>query len=143
VEPADRISELQNHISVLENGSADLHTLQKIALVCVENPVEDFSLSPLSHGLNFGVDPLPPIGGSRQIKSLGTDIWMDGKSFDRLFTSLVRFLDPSKVGVSSKFSSAMTILKMRIIGGRSLRVWFDSASGDARKSSSISRGSRK
>lgn len=97
VEPADRVAELQNYIGALEGGSADLHTLQKLALLCVENPVEDISLSPLTHSPSFGATSLPMFGNSRHIQSLGADMWLDGKNCDRLFTALVDFLEPSRV----------------------------------------------
>jgi CLIP-associating protein 1/2 len=93
------MAELQNYISALESGSADLRTLQKLALLCIENPVDDVALSPLSHSPSFGVASLPLIGGSRQIQSLGADMWMDGKNCDRLFTALVNFLEPSRVSL--------------------------------------------
>jgi CLIP-associating protein 1/2 len=109
VGPVDRMAELQEYTSALESGSADLSTIQKLALLCVENPVDDVSPSSLSHSPSFEVRGLPSIGSSRQIPSLGADMWADGKNCDRLFTALVNFLVPTKVNLYVGFVASRGI----------------------------------
>lgn len=95
-ETSDRIQELQRYISLLENGSADVHTLQKLVLLCAENPVAE-PFSPLSPDSEFPSSPSPFIDNSRSIPSLYSDLWDNNKNFEKLFRALMEFLVPTRV----------------------------------------------
>ncbi|KAF7301458.1 hypothetical protein MIND_00711100 [Mycena indigotica] len=91
----DRSQELQGYIQALEN-SGDVHTLQKIALLAVENPVSDAAASPLSPEFALPTSPSPFVNASHSLPSLHTDMWSKNKNFDRLFNALLAFLQPEK-----------------------------------------------
>ncbi|KAF7331912.1 hypothetical protein MKEN_00071500 [Mycena kentingensis (nom. inval.)] len=74
----DRIQELQGYIAALETDG-DVHTLKKIALLAIENPVSDTVPSPLTAEFGYPSSPSP-----------------FNKNFDRLFNALLAFLQPSK-----------------------------------------------
>jgi CLIP-associating protein 1/2 len=94
LEPSDRIQELQSFIVALEQHPVSIRVLQKLALLCIENPVLDPS-SPLSSGFSAPASPSP--FSARPIPSLHSDIWAKDKNFERLFNALIKFLDPSRV----------------------------------------------
>lgn len=103
VQASDRVAELVQYISALESGSADARTLQKLALLCVENPIKD-PLSPSGSNGEFSdpVSPTPFSGNVRSVPSLHKDLWTEDKHFDRLFDGLMRLLTPTRVRPSSR-----------------------------------------
>ncbi|KAF7965882.1 hypothetical protein HWV62_32610 [Athelia sp. TMB] len=95
IEPYDRTQELRGFITALEQGQVTIRVLQKVALLCIENPVADPS-SPTSP---FSTPASPSPFEARKIPPLHADIWTKDKNFERLFNALVTFLDPSRVSV--------------------------------------------
>ncbi|KAF8138205.1 clasp N terminal-domain-containing protein [Boletus edulis] len=59
IEPADRVEELQNFVTALEDGNADVRVLQKLALLCSNNPIPADTASPLSPRLGLPSSPSP------------------------------------------------------------------------------------
>jgi CLIP-associating protein 1/2 len=94
VEPSDRVQELKNFIDALEQQPINIRVLQKLALLCIENPVVD-QTSPLSSSFSAPSSPSP--FSARPIPSLHSDMWANDKNFERLFNALMKFLDPSRV----------------------------------------------
>jgi CLIP-associating protein 1/2 len=94
VEPADRVRELQGFITALEKQSVSIRVLQKLALLCLENPTIDPASPSLS---NFSIPASPSPFNTRAIPSLHSDMWIADKNFERLFNALIKFLDPSRV----------------------------------------------
>ncbi|KII95772.1 hypothetical protein PLICRDRAFT_48721 [Plicaturopsis crispa FD-325 SS-3] len=94
VQAEDRVQELQTYIAALENGDASIRVLQKLALLCIENPVME-PPSPTS-SVYTPASPSPFILTSRALPSLHPDMWTNDKSFERLFNALIKFLDPSQ-----------------------------------------------
>ena len=92
VEPADRIHELNSYIAALEEGDASIRVLQKLALLCVENPVVEPSSPPSSP---YPTSPSPFHSSARSVPSLHGDIWAKDKNFHRLFNALIKFLSPT------------------------------------------------
>ncbi|KAF7313627.1 hypothetical protein HMN09_00519100 [Mycena chlorophos] len=95
VSDVDRVQELQGYIIALESDG-DVHTLQKVALLSLENPATDAAASPLSSDFALPASPSPFVSMSRSLPSLHSDMWAKNKNFDRLFNALVAFLQPSK-----------------------------------------------
>jgi CLIP-associating protein 1/2 len=95
-EPSDRVQALQGYITALENGDADIRVLQKLALLCSENPVAETPSPPLSPDFEYPNSPSPFLESSRSLMSLHSDIWDHNKNFERLFNALIQFLDPMK-----------------------------------------------
>ncbi|KAL4081701.1 clasp N terminal-domain-containing protein [Scleroderma yunnanense] len=96
VETEDRLQEFQEYISALEEGDADVRVLQKLTLICANNPIPADSASPLSPGLGLPSTTSPFIAITRSLPPLIPDMWMKDKSFERLFGSLIKYLEPSK-----------------------------------------------
>ncbi|KAF8211346.1 clasp N terminal-domain-containing protein [Mycena galopus ATCC 62051] len=96
VDDVDRVQELQNYIGMLENDDADVSVLQKLALLSLENPVTETASSPLSPEFGYPASPSPFVNPSRSLPSLHADMWGKNKNFDRLFNSLLSFLQPTK-----------------------------------------------
>lgn len=94
---AEQFDELQRHINSLENGSADVDCLQKLAMFSTLYPVPE-TLSSLSQDSDFSIAGLP-----HWTIPKGNEFWAKEKSCDRLFEALRRFLDPSKVWPGVKF----------------------------------------
>lgn len=94
---AEQFGELQRHIESLENGSADVDCLQKLAMFSTLYPVPE-TLSSLSQDSNFSIAGLP-----QWTIPKGNEFWAKEKSCDRLFEALRRFLDPSKVWSNVRF----------------------------------------
>ena len=88
---AEQFDELQHHIKSLENGSADVDCLQKLATFSTLYPVPE-TLSSLSQDSDFCIAGLP-----QWTIPKGNEFWAKERSCDRLFEALRRFLDPSKV----------------------------------------------
>ncbi|KAH9951783.1 clasp N terminal-domain-containing protein [Amylocystis lapponica] len=94
---ADCVRELQDHISALEQGLADVLVLKKLALLCSQTRVPaDEPTSPLSPAFSVPLTPSPLIGSSGNSSSLASDIWSQNKNFDRLLSALLEFLDSKK-----------------------------------------------
>ncbi|KAI6047375.1 clasp N terminal-domain-containing protein [Pisolithus marmoratus] len=83
LEAEDRLQELHEYVSALEKGDADIRVLQKLSLVCANNPIPPDSASPLSPGL--GLPPTMSPFLATRISSV-------------LFDSLMKFLQPSTDG---------------------------------------------
>ncbi|EKM59683.1 uncharacterized protein PHACADRAFT_170270 [Phanerochaete carnosa HHB-10118-sp] len=95
-EHADRKEELRGYIAALERGPADVLVLQKLALFCRENPANE-PISPISPDFSGGpLSPSPLFGSSHTLPGLKTDLWVQGKAFERLFAALVLCLDPTR-----------------------------------------------
>ncbi|KAF8845660.1 hypothetical protein BDN67DRAFT_993328 [Paxillus ammoniavirescens] len=96
VEPGDRVHELHEFIGALESDAADVRVLQKLALLCTNNPIPADTTSPLSHGLGLPSSPSPLISITRALPPLIPDMWTKDRSFDHLFDGMMKFLDPTK-----------------------------------------------
>lgn len=99
----EQFDELQRHISSLENDSANVDCLQKLAMFSTLYPVPE-TLSSLSQYADFAIAGLP-----QWTIPKGNEFWAKEKSCDRLFEALRRFLDPSKVLLSAS-SHFLTLL---------------------------------
>ncbi|KAF9468966.1 clasp N terminal-domain-containing protein [Collybia nuda] len=91
-----RIQELQGYIAAVIQGSPGINVLQKLALLCLENPVTESPSPPPSPGYGLPNSPSPFAMPSRSLPSLHADMWDKDKNFERLFNALVGFLEPSK-----------------------------------------------
>ena len=95
-EPSDRREELNGYIAQLEQGSADTRVLKKLAILCRLSPVNE-PLSPISPALSDPASQSPVFGLSRSLPLLKSDLWTQGKLFDRTFDAVIQSLDPAKV----------------------------------------------
>lgn len=86
---SERLAELKGHITLLETGEIFKEGLQKLALLCLENPVRD------SGSLDEHSSPSPffpqAVSGSSH-----SDLWDTDRMFSKLFGALMAFLQPSK-----------------------------------------------
>lgn len=96
VETPDREEAVKTCIVALEDGSADVSVLKKLARLCSQNPVHE-PLSPVSPGFSAPLTPSPMDGAARPLTASKSDYWTHDKLFDHLFSALVKFLDPRKV----------------------------------------------
>lgn len=94
-EPSAKLQGLTRYVTALETGVADVHTLKKLALLCIENPIHDPS-SPLSPSLSFPLSP-SPLPDSVRVRLLHSNMWTEGRLFDRMVGALIQFLKPEKV----------------------------------------------
>ena len=94
----DREETLKTYITPLEQGSADVPVLKKLARLCMQNPVHE-PLSPVSPAFSVPLTPSPLDGYARQLSPSKSDYWRQDRLFDQLFNALVNFLDPRKVCV--------------------------------------------
>lgn len=138
-EVEDRLQEFQEYISALEEGGADVRVLQKLTLICANNPVPADSASPLSPGLGLPSTTSPFIAITRSLPPLIPDMWIKNKSFERLFDGLMKYLEPSKVSVNAISSG---LVHHHFLGCGTVGVWFDCSLGDNQKSSRSPRGPR-
>lgn len=91
----DRIEELHNIISELEDGSAGVDSLKRLTLICMQLPAVEHSsppLSPLSHP--SGPTPL----NFPNLIEAHNDVWEKDNTFDRFFKALIQYLAPERVG---------------------------------------------
>jgi CLIP-associating protein 1/2 len=109
VDSNNRVIELQGYISALAEGDPGVHVLQKLALLCIENPVAESASPPPSPSFGFPSSPSPFIAPSRSLPSMQAEIWDKDKNFERLFNALVQFLEPSKVRRPFDFTPIMLI----------------------------------
>ncbi|OJT13545.1 Protein STU1 [Trametes pubescens] len=91
----ERDDSLKASVVALEDGSADVAALKKLARLCAQNPAHD-PLSPVSPGFAVPLTPSPMDRVARPLVTHQTDYWTQDKLFDHLFTALVKFLDPRK-----------------------------------------------
>ena len=92
----DREEALKGFVAALEQGSADVPVLKKLAQLCSQNPVQE----PRSPGLpafSVPLTPSPVDGFARQLSPSRSAFWAHDRLLDQLFNALVRFLDPRKV----------------------------------------------
>lgn len=101
MEPADRVEELHEFVTVLEEGDADVRVLQKLALLCSSNPIPADTASPLSTRLGLPSSPSAIIPVMRTLPPIVPDMWTKERGFDRLFDGLLKFLEPTRVRLSS------------------------------------------
>ena len=94
----DREETLKTYITPLEQGSADVPVLKKLARLCMQNPVHE-PLSPVSPAFSVPLTPSPLDGYARQLSPSKSDYWRQDRLFDQLFNALVKFLDPRQVRV--------------------------------------------
>ena len=94
-------SDLKRFVDVLEQGTADIAAMKKLALLSREYPARDnLSLSGFSSSMSFPASPTP----KGKVPKLGlgeANIWKDEKLFDRLFAGLMEYLSKSKDKVRS------------------------------------------
>lgn len=95
VDSSKRTAELEGFINALEQPPVGVRVLQKLALLCIENPVAD----PSSPASNLSLPSSPSPFETREIPPLHKDIWTQDKRFQRLFNALIAFLEPSRVSV--------------------------------------------
>ncbi|KAI0356623.1 hypothetical protein OH77DRAFT_1423568 [Trametes cingulata] len=91
----ERDETLNTYIVALEEGSADVAALKKLARLCSQNPAHE-PLSPVSPGFAVPLTPSPLDGAARPLPTSKSDYWTQDKLFDRLFAALVKFLDPRR-----------------------------------------------
>ncbi|OSC99183.1 hypothetical protein PYCCODRAFT_1480052 [Trametes coccinea BRFM310] len=91
----DREETVNTFIVALEDGTADISVLKKLARLCSKNPSHE-PLSPVSPGFSAPLTPSPMNIPARPLESGRVDYWAQDKLFDRLFSALVKFLDPHK-----------------------------------------------
>ena len=95
-EPSDHKDELNGYITALERGTADIRVLKKLARLCVASPVNEL-ISPISPALAGPLSSSPQSGGPRSLLSFNSDLWDQDKAFERLFSALMQYLDPTRV----------------------------------------------
>ena len=95
-EASGGVQELQGYIAAVASGDPGTQVLQKLALLCLENPITEPPSPPPSPGLGLPISPSPFISPSWPLPSLHGEMWDANKNFDRLFSALVEFLDPAK-----------------------------------------------
>ena len=87
---------LRPFIAALEEDSADVPVLKKLARLCTQNPVNE-PLSPVSPAFSGGLAVVPVDGFARQQPQTKSEYWTQDKLFDQLFNALVQFLERRKV----------------------------------------------
>ena len=90
-EASDRKDELNSYIDALEHGTADIRVLKKLALLSMASPMDE-PISPISPALTGS-----QFGTAHSLLSLKPDLWDQDKAFERLFISLMHYLDPARV----------------------------------------------
>lgn len=94
----DATTELQGYITALDQGTADVPTLKKLATFCVAHPSVD-AISPLSSSLSMPASPSPFISSAGILPLLKPELWTENRSFSRLLDALQKFLSPDKVNL--------------------------------------------
>lgn len=92
-----KVSELKRFITALADESADITILKKLALLSMENPVQE-DLSEMSAAFSFPATP-SPLNLQFKRGALKTTIWDEEKLFDRLFNALMQYLTYQKVSL--------------------------------------------
>ena len=93
---ADAATELQRYITALDQGTADVSMLKKLATFCVAHPSVE-AISPLSSSLSMPASPSPFISSALLLPSLKPELWTENRNFTRLFNALQKFLSSDKV----------------------------------------------
>ncbi|KAJ3909224.1 clasp N terminal-domain-containing protein [Lentinula edodes] len=93
-ESSNAQTDLENYISVLEEGDPHLSTLQKLVFLCIENPAIDV-LSPLSPDSLYPMSP-SPFTSSGPVPTLHRDMWEKNRNFDKLFNALGSYMVSTK-----------------------------------------------
>ncbi|KAL1706731.1 clasp N terminal-domain-containing protein [Schizophyllum commune] len=83
-------SELNAYITQLEGDDWDVRTLQKLALICKERPAAPSASPPLSPRIDEPANPFAPP------ESDNSELWKQGRAFDRLFEALLKALNPER-----------------------------------------------
>ncbi|KAJ2965535.1 hypothetical protein NUW54_g14086 [Trametes sanguinea] len=108
----DREETVNTFIVALEDGTADISVLKKLARLCSKNPSHE-PLSPVSPGFSAPLTPSPMNIPARPLETGKVDYWAQDKLFDRLFSALVKFLDPHKVSaMRSRNLNSMLIARV-------------------------------
>lgn len=94
-ESSNAQTDLENYISVLEEGDPHLSTLQKLVFLCIENPAIDV-LSPLSPDSLYLMSP-SPFTSSGPVPTLHRDMWEKNRNFDKLFNAVGSYMVSTKV----------------------------------------------
>jgi CLIP-associating protein 1/2 len=94
--PATLEQELDELISELDNGDADVAALKRLALICQETTSSDLSSPPLSPDGRHPSSPTPLVP-SLSTNQLYSNIWEKNKTFERFFKALMTYLDPERV----------------------------------------------
>ncbi|KAF8897283.1 clasp N terminal-domain-containing protein [Infundibulicybe gibba] len=102
LEPSDCVEELQKCLVAFQRDEVDVNVLQKLALLCIENPVAANDSPPPSPGYDPS-SPSPFITGSRSLPSVQSKMWDKDKSFERLFNGLILFMDHSRDGEAIEY----------------------------------------
>lgn len=87
----ERVNDLQDITTALENDLADVAALKQLAIICAENPVPEANSE--SH---LPTSPTSPISKRSQIMS-HTKLWETDQTFEKLFKALMAYMQPSKV----------------------------------------------
>lgn len=89
--------ELKRCVVALEQGTADVSVLKKLALLSRDHPArDDLTLSGLSMSMSFPASPTP-MGNMPKLGLGESNIWTEEKLFDRLFSGLMEYLKQEKV----------------------------------------------
>ena len=90
---AAKMSELNQYITELEQGSANVEILQKLALLCIDNPIDE-PQSPIL----APVRPSSPTSASEKFRhTLVLNMWTKDKNFERMLAGLLKYLTDTKV----------------------------------------------
>ncbi|KAF9485369.1 hypothetical protein BDN70DRAFT_871407 [Pholiota conissans] len=84
-------------ISKLDSGDADVAALKRLALICVETSSSDLSSPPISPGTRHPSSPTPLPPSQKPTSLLHSDVWEKNKTFDRFFKALMKYLEPERV----------------------------------------------
>jgi CLIP-associating protein 1/2 len=89
-----QLSELKRCTVALEDGSADVKALKKLALICLDNPVDE-NLSSGMTSFSFPTTP-PAVSMLAQMKA-DQSIWGKERIFHRMLDALLGFLTEMRV----------------------------------------------
>ncbi|PPQ79539.1 hypothetical protein CVT25_003421 [Psilocybe cyanescens] len=86
--------ELDALISQLDKGDIDVPALQRLAIICMENAVVEPS-SPSMSTASYPSSPTP-LTPAHSLPTLHVDIWEKNKTFEKLFSALMKYLEPTR-----------------------------------------------
>jgi len=89
--PSDRVQDLQDITTALEDNVADVAALKRLAIICMENPIPEGTSEP-----HLSSSPTSLISKLSQTIS-HTELWEKNQTFEKLFKALMAYLQPSKV----------------------------------------------
>ena len=91
-------AEVKRCISALQSGEADTTILKSLALLCLNNPVnEDSNELKSSFSIPSSPSPMTVNFNKLRLSPVEPMIWDEEKLFDRLFHALLAFLTPGRV----------------------------------------------